>query len=123
MISLFIIFLLLLSSLLLLLEQEALLTSWRALHSVSPGLLVCYSMSGFGGFGGGEFGGDDALFGLGEADSVEPDIADEGGFDLDRDDLSNAPPPQANSFDMNGLNGALPEGGLGGGMVSPFFVN
>ena len=83
---------------------------------------VCFDV-GFGGFGGGEFGNDDALFGLGEADSVEPDIADKGGFDLDRDDLSNAPPPQANSFDMNGLNGALPEGGLGGGMVSPFFVN
>jgi hypothetical protein len=98
--------------------------SWRALHSVSRLVTgVFASMSGFGGFGGGEFGNDDALFGLGEADSVEPDIADEGGFDLDRDDLSNAPPPQANSFDMNGLNGALPEGGLGGGMVSPFFVN
>ncbi len=81
-------------------------------------------MASFGGGFGGGFGdgfGDDALFGLGEADSVVPDSDDEGGFDLDRDDISNVPSqkPGADSFDMSGLGGSLPDGGLGGipGMV------
>ena len=65
-----------------------------------------------------QFGGSDAFFGLGEADAPVQQQGgdDEDGFDLDRDDVSAAPAAGGSGFDMNGLDQALPGGGMGGGM-------
>lgn len=59
-----------------------------------------------------QFGGEDAFFGLGEADA--PAGGGGGGFDLDRDDLS-AGGGGNDAFDMSAMGQGMPSmGGMGG---------